>query len=376
MAPCVSLHSVQSSVTSRSLLPRVLVRSVPSRPRYKDVRVLCRGAGPRTSRTTAELPESTSQFPGFTVQLSEYTVKLPEFTAQLPAELEPYLMKAHFPGPAREARKSFLTNVERGEATLDLALNALHIAAEDDSIVTHSPVELPVDVFIKRIDAFANEISTHYLPKIGPEPSPEDVIAVVDDYIYGYKGIETAGRDNELLPGDILEHPGVWEDARDSYLNCVLTRKRGSPAAVAILYAEVMRKLLINDKVNFAVRMQLSTSPSEPPIAQVLPFKRKDVVIEEGGPGIEVVTLNTCTSEALVQVLRHLKRAYWPFQWDMSKDDPSHGVHGSGGGFMGAIETAMGAKADAFTEVINRTARHRLDRGIWTSSGAGDINRA
>jgi hypothetical protein len=51
--------------------------------------------------------------------------------------------------------------------------------------VTHSPVELPVDVFIKRIDAFANEIATHYLPKLGPEPSPEDVIAVVDDYIYG-----------------------------------------------------------------------------------------------------------------------------------------------------------------------------------------------
>jgi hypothetical protein len=68
------------------------------------------------------------------VELSEYKVKLPDFTAQLPAELEPYLMKARFPGPAREARKSFLSSVERGEATLDLALNALHIAAEDDSI--------------------------------------------------------------------------------------------------------------------------------------------------------------------------------------------------------------------------------------------------
>eukprot|EP00959_Pyramimonas_sp_CCMP1952_P315270 6598664-Pyramimonas_sp.AAC.3 len=52
----------------------------------------------------------------------------------------------------------------------------------------------------------------------------------------------------------------------------------GAQAAVAILYAEVMRKLLIMDKVSFAVRMQLPNTPFERPVALALPFKRKDVV--------------------------------------------------------------------------------------------------
>ena len=80
--------------------------------------------------------------------------------------------------------------------------------------------------------------------------------------------------------------------------------------------------------------------------------------------------LNTCTSEALVQLLRHLKRAYWPYQWATALDDPAHGVHGSGGGFAAAAENALGmAQMDAYTQALSRTAKHRLDRGIWTSTG-------
>eukprot|EP00959_Pyramimonas_sp_CCMP1952_P116767 2440598-Pyramimonas_sp.AAC.1 len=55
-------------------------------------------------------------------------------TTHVSVDFEPYRSKPHNPKPAREARDSFLANVERGEATLELALNALHIAAEDDSL--------------------------------------------------------------------------------------------------------------------------------------------------------------------------------------------------------------------------------------------------
>ena len=75
--------------------------------------------------------------------------------------------------------------------------------------------------------------------------------------------------------------------------------------------------------------------------------------------------LNTCTSEALVETLRFLKRAYWPFAWDSFS-----------GGFRGAASAYLDGAGSAEMEAIARTAAHRLDRGIWTSPGAGDLRRA
>jgi hypothetical protein len=39
----------------------------------------------------------------------------------------------------------------------------------------------------------------------------------VDDYLFSYIGLSVCGRPEDLVaPGDVLDHPGVWEDARDS----------------------------------------------------------------------------------------------------------------------------------------------------------------
>ena len=44
------------------------------------------------------------------------------------------------------------------------------------------------------------------------------------------------------------------------------------------------------------------------------------------------------------------------------------------GGFVGAAEAAVeGQQSSAELEAIARTAQHRLERGIWTSPGAGDL---
>lgn len=43
--------------------------------------------------------------------------------------------------------------------------------------------------------------------------------------------------------------------------------------------------------------------------------------------------LNTCSSDALAEVLRHLKRSYWPFPWDTNVDNPATGGQASLGGF-------------------------------------------
>lgn len=60
------------------------------------------------------------------------------------------------------------------------------------------------------------------------------------------------GRSN-LPKQSMLDHPGVWEDARMAYLNEVLVRKRGSPAALVILLCEVYRQLLLMGAIDFAV---------------------------------------------------------------------------------------------------------------------------
>ena len=44
-------------------------------------------------------------------------------------------------------------------------------------------------------------------------------------------------------------------DARNAYLNEVLIRRQGTAAALAVLYAEIMQRLLRMGAVDFAVRM-------------------------------------------------------------------------------------------------------------------------
>jgi hypothetical protein len=57
---------------------------------------------------------------------------------------------------------------------------------------------------------------------------------------YGFVLWPAGGR-SALPPRTLVDHAGVWEDARAAYLNEVLVRKRGSAAALAIIYQEVKR---------------------------------------------------------------------------------------------------------------------------------------
>ncbi len=44
--------------------------------------------------------------------------------------------------------------------------------------------------------------------------------------------------------------------------------------------------------------------------------------------------LNTCSSDVLAEMLRFLKRAYWPFPWQSG----GGGAGGGSGGFVGAAK--------------------------------------
>jgi len=68
---------------------------------------------------------------------------------------------------------------------VNLARAALEIAAEDDALVSHSPVPLPVDAYLNRLQAMALEFAGHYLP---PQcDSPDNVLEALDLYLFGYQ---------------------------------------------------------------------------------------------------------------------------------------------------------------------------------------------
>ncbi len=57
----------------------------------------------------------------------------------------------------------------------------------------------------------------------------------------------------------MVDHPGVWEDARKAYLSDTLISKRGIAASLGVLFADIMQRLLISGAVDFAVRMDCSS---------------------------------------------------------------------------------------------------------------------
>lgn len=70
-------------------------------------------------------------------------------------------------------------SINRG---VDLARAALHIAAEDDSLISHSSVPLPVDDFIERLDSLSMGYCSHYSSSF--RSSPEKFLECLERYLY------------------------------------------------------------------------------------------------------------------------------------------------------------------------------------------------
>lgn len=79
---------------------------------------------------------------------------------------------------AHEARQALLQNVARGEARMNLADAALHIAAEDDAIASHAAVALPVASYQQRLARMADELARGLLARLPPDAEPADAVKV------------------------------------------------------------------------------------------------------------------------------------------------------------------------------------------------------
>ena len=268
---------------------------------------------------------------------------------------------------ASSLRTAFAANVSRGEAALDVALAALHVAAEDDSLMSITGVPLPVEPYLQRLERLSDDLCA-CLSECSGE-APQDTVNRADALFYSTHRFRPPPAPALSAGAVVLDMPGVHSDPRQAYAHNALTTKVALPPLLAILYADVWRRVQARGGVSFSIGMRLPATPWEVPQAVPLPH------LTTLGAGV----VNTWpAADALVQLLRHLKRCYWTHSWDTGLDDPDDGPYGSGGGFLGAAESLLGGaqQHDAATTAIARTAAHRLARGIWTSSGGGDIRRA
>eukprot|EP00884_Botryococcus_braunii_P013259 jgi/Botrbrau1/21934/Bobra.0249s0057.1 len=270
---------------------------------------------------------------------------------------------------AYEARMAFLENISAGEASVDLAMAALQIATEDDALVSHSSVKLPVEAFSRRIDSIVRDL-VRLLDET--DGSPAAALNVVEQRVFRTEGFAAMPFGRSNLPAGVrVDNPGVYENSRYAYLHEVLIRKKGLPCTLAILYNAVCQRLLRLGALPCAMRIDCSNLDAMP-WAEPLVGLTPEVATTGSG-----AVLNTCSSQALVEMLRYLKRCFWPFPWETPAAGPGslHGDLGAGG-FLGAAQVALEGADSADLQAISRVAKYRLERGIWTSPGGGDIRRA
>ncbi|KAK1277378.1 hypothetical protein QJS04_geneDACA016601 [Acorus gramineus] len=176
-------------------------------------------------------------------------------------------------------------SINRG---VDLGRAALQIAAEDDSLVSHSSVALPVDSFIERLDDLSTGfLSSPYAPRRGSPP--EIFLESLERY---------------FLPRGYVKQKSKQSDQQ------------------------------------------------------------------------HIMTAQT----HLVEMLRNLKDAFWPFQYDRSSSlflRAARAANNVGGLCITDAGSSNSCNSLSGLEFASaKAAQHRLGRGVWTSVRYGDMRRA
>lgn len=232
-------------------------------------------------------------------------------------------------------------SINRG---VDLGKTALYIAAEDDSLISHSSVPLPVDAFIERLDDLSMDYCSHYSSAF--RASPEIFFETLERYLYINKGFR---RTNANL-----------SESRALYLHSVLTHRSGSAAMLSLIYSEILKMLRLWGLLDFDVEIFFPHDSHSLPRGY---HKQKSK--ESDQPHI-------MTSQSLfVEMLRSLKDAFWPFQHDNTRSLFLRAAHAAN-----CIDRSNMVTESGFELASAKAAQHRLERGVWTSVRFGDMRRA
>ncbi|XP_020203922.1 uncharacterized protein LOC109789398 [Cajanus cajan] len=256
---------------------------------------------------------------------------------------------------AREAREQFCTQIGRFtdieketsiciNRCVDLGRTVLNIAAEDDSLVSHSSVPLPVDDFITRLDDLSMDYCPHYSREY--DSLPEKFLESLERFLYDHKGFRRATSN--------LSEP------RALYLHSVLTHRSGSAAMLSLIYSEIMKMLRLWGLLYFDAEIFYPHDSFTLPKGY---HKQKSKESDQA----HIMT----SGNLLVEILNDLKHAFWPFQHDNTKTL-----------FLRAANAANCVDRSDFvgesgSQIASaKAAQHRLDRGVWTSVRFGDMRRS
>ncbi|XP_016447915.1 uncharacterized protein LOC107772952 isoform X4 [Nicotiana tabacum] len=237
---------------------------------------------------------------------------------------------------ARISREGFcsqirkLSDIERGTSIcinrgVDLGQAALHIAAEDDSLISHSSVPLPVADFLERLDHLSMEYCSHYSSSF--KSSPEHFIHCLETYLY---------------------------------VNKVLTHRFGSASLLSLIYSEILKMLRLWGLLSFDIEVFFPHDSFSSPRGYC---KQKMKESDQS----HVMT----TQSLLVEMLKDLKDAFWPFQLDHTKSPFLRAARAAN-----CSESANDSEESAFELASIKASLHRLQRGVWTSVRFGDMRRA
>nr|KJB73107.1 hypothetical protein B456_011G215300 [Gossypium raimondii] len=257
---------------------------------------------------------------------------------------------------AREARKSFvsqikkLSDIERETSIcinrcVDLGRTSLFIAAEDDSLISHSSVPLPVDAFLERLDDLSMGYCSHY--NSACRSSRENFLESLEKYLYVKKGFRRSTAKNQAEP-----------QALD--LHSVLTHRSGSAVMLSLIHSEILKMLRLWGLLDFDVEIFFPHDPHGLPRAY---DKQKSK--ESDQPHIMTVQM------LLEEILRNLKDAFWPFQRGAADSLFLRAANAAN-----CIDKFNGFEDSGYQLASTKAAQRRLDRGVWTSVHFGYMRRA
>ncbi|KAB5573001.1 hypothetical protein DKX38_000195 [Salix brachista] len=289
---------------------------------------------------------------------------------------------------AREARQNFMSQIKRLSSIereisisinrrVDLAKTALYIAAEDDSLISHSSVALPVDAFVERLDDLSMGFCTNNSSAL--KSSPEMLLDSLEKFLYVKKGFQRSTMKSQLEP-------------RSLYLHSVLTHRSGSAVMLALIYSEILKMLRLWSLLDFDCEIffphdnhglprgyhkQKSKESDHQHILTSLTLLEKVgcvfflLAFISSSNMHDEIAQNWDTHMVQTLILRNLKEAFWPFQNDHTKSLFLRAAHAAD-----CVDTSKTFEGSGAQLASAKAAQHRLDRGVWTSVHFGDMRRA
>ncbi|KAK7840491.1 hypothetical protein CFP56_016648 [Quercus suber] len=176
-----------------------------------------------------------------------------------------------------------------------------------------------------------------------------------------HDALESSGIHASHARGFRRTHSRNQSEPRALYLHSVLTHRSGSIAMLSLIYSELLKMLRMWGLVDFDVEIFF------PHDLHSLP-RGYDKQKSKESDQPHIITSQTL----LLEILRNLKNAFWPFQHDHTRSLFLWAAHAAN-----CIDKSNIAEEESGFQLASaKAARHRLERGVWTSVRFGDMRRA